>query len=87
MPQSPEHSAGSADPEINSLKEEVERLRRENTLLRKRLDREHIESLPATYEQRAEVSPTIHTINFSLEFVRQISKIGTIGDSVSSANL
>ena len=62
MPQSPEHSAGSADPEINSLKEEVERLRRENALLRKKLGREQIESLPATHEQRTEVSPTIRPV-------------------------
>jgi len=39
MPQSPEHPAGSADPGINSLKEEVERLRRENALLHEQLDR------------------------------------------------
>ena len=44
---------------MDSLKEEVERLRRENALLREQLGREHNESLQAMPRQCIEVLPTI----------------------------
>lgn len=66
MPQSPEHAAGSVDPEIDSLKQEVERLRPENALLREQLDREHIERPPVLPRQRTDASRAIRPTAFDV---------------------